>query len=406
MHILQEIFEESQEARRFRQLEESFAELQDAGILTPELSAKLINHDDVANLTRALLCLQWTRMLTLDVIDRLISHPNLCDLSYLLAGLINKDLLTPEFRDLLISHAHPSAVKVLSSSCLSTYKMYTPENIRLIAFHGNQKRLTIPRSCRHIYAEGFTMHFSPCLETILILTSIQADYDRIHALIPERFHNCIQPIALYGEIIKIQQQALSDLDLLDFYKTDLPDFLISHIQEYEGRLNQIPLPCHENELTQYKANLHTALAEFKEAKALDLLQDKLQRFITSAEAAISTAQATPSVHKLSLLDEKQVQIHAIQKLITWLSDDRQTLSVEEAALLGTHAVVRLLLANSRLTLPKLTELKDELWRYDQSSLHQQRFLLGLEGHSLWANRHNSPQAQAMFDRAYGVVIKP
>jgi len=42
------------------------------------------------------------------------------------------------------------------------------------------------------------MDFSPHLEKILILTSIQADYDYIHALIPERFHNCIQPIALYG----------------------------------------------------------------------------------------------------------------------------------------------------------------------------------------------------------------
>ena len=296
MHILQEIFEESQEARRFRQLKESFAELQDAGILTPELSAKLINHDDVANLTRALLCLQWTRMLTLDVIDRLISHPNLCDLSYLLAGLINQDLLTPEFRDLLISHAHPSAVKVLSSSCLSTYKMYTPENIRLIAFHGNQKRLTIPRSCRHIYAEGFTMHFSPCLETILILTSIQADYDRIHALIPEIFHDRLQSIGFFRKMEAIQSELYSQ------YMFYLSKFNMTHrsirlVQEYEGRLTQLPLPCHENELKPYKANLHIALSQFQQAKALNMLQDKLQRFITSARAAISTAQVNPSMYK-------------------------------------------------------------------------------------------------------------
>jgi hypothetical protein len=40
------------------------------------------------------------------------------------------------------------------------------------------------------------------------------------------------------------------------------------------------------------------------------------------------------------------------------------------------------------------------------SLTEQGMLLRLEQHSLWANRHTSPEAQAEFDQQYGLVLKP
>jgi hypothetical protein len=39
-----------------------------------------------------------------------------------------------------------------------------------------------------------------------------------------------------------------------------------------------------------------------------------------------------------------------------------------------------------------------------NGIHQSEFL-SLEQHSLWANRHTSPEARAKFDQQYGLVLR-
>ena len=89
---------------------------------------------------------------------------------------------------------------------------------------------------------------------------------------------------------------------------------------------------------------------------------------------------------------------AIKKFYRWLSDDRQTLTSKEISLLAAHQVIRLILDKNPFELPKLTRLKDEFRRYDQKKA-------SLNQHSLWANRHTSPQAQHAFDLVNGLVVK-
>ena len=66
--------------------------------------------------------------------------------------------------------------------------------------------------------------------------------------------------------------------------------------------------------------------------------------------------------------------------------------------------------------PDLTELYAKLeaspghqaflYQLEQRSLEEQKRCLGLLQHSLWTNRHESPVAQNIFDRQYGLVLKP
>lgn len=67
-------------------------------------------------------------------------------------------------------------------------------------------------------------------------------------------------------------------------------------------------------------------------------------------------------------------------------------------------------------LPNLTTLTDQLMAspghlayqalQERSSMDEQRVLRHLYQHHLWDNRHSSPDAQAQFDRQFGLVLKP
>ena len=202
---------------------------------------------------------------------------------------------------------------------------------------------------------------------------------------------------------------LGGIYFLKHYALAVDDLNIARplILQYEG---QVLWPSKEDQLPQYRIELNQHFMDINNLllkSSLHFMQDKLQQFIKSAEAAISKAKVHPSVYKLSIVEEKQVQIKAINKLKRWLSDDSETLTSEETSLLGAHQVIRLILDKNPLELPKLTHLKHAFWCYDEekASLNQQRFLFKFERHRLWPNHQIRPQDQEAFDKVWGLAVK-
>ncbi|NDH08746.1 MAG: hypothetical protein EBY16_03885 [Gammaproteobacteria bacterium] len=383
------------------ELSVSFCELHRIGILNPAHKAMLISNPDPFNLARAFINLHRAGMLNPEHRAMVIAHPNPFNLAGALWALHQVGMLNSVHKTMLLSHPDPVNLTIALFH-LSKVGLLTGEN-RKLAVTSSSHRLTIPCAVTDIDRTVFSEHLSN-VDSILILTSKRAEYERISALIPEQFHRFIQPIALFALIKEAQLKALNDVDVLSLDKTRLPDYAISLVHEYVRPFNdlisQLPLPFEDDELPGYLSNLHRVLEQYKQQQlALGVVIDKLHKLITGAEEAISTARRRTSLFNLAMLDKKHAQVNAIEKLTRWLGDDELRLSAEEIALLAASRSVRLILENNPLHLAKLSELKGELWRHEQErlSLSQQRFLFRF----FPENPHSSRQA---FDRQYGMVL--
>ncbi|NDH09487.1 MAG: hypothetical protein EBY16_07745 [Gammaproteobacteria bacterium] len=326
--------------------------LHHANILNPDNRAVILAHASEDNFINAVFMLGQARILDQTNFNMIIAHPNPSYLARAFCGLHQAGLLTAENRTLAVSS-------------------------------DTSHRLTIPCGFINIDELVFSQHFAN-VNAIFIMTSNKAEYERISALLPGRFHEFILPRALFAKIHEVQLKALYGVDMFSLRNKKLLDSPISLVQEYEGRIDelmsQVLLPFREEELEQYEENLQKCLA---------------------------------SVFNPSTLDEKQAQVKAIKQLIKWLCDDAMTLSVEELALLGAQRSVWLILEKNPLKLATLSALKNQLmatpgyqnWCYEQErrSLRQQQFLFKFERDCLWRNKDSSPQSQEAFDRQFGIV---
>lgn len=88
--------------------------------------------------------------------------------------------------------------------------MLSPENLKLVATNGHMKQLTISCAVMDLNAEMFLRDFAD-LDSLLVMTLQQLQYERTCALIPAHFYPKIQPIGLFREIKACPQNALMAL---------------------------------------------------------------------------------------------------------------------------------------------------------------------------------------------------
>ena len=421
--------------------------------------------------------LQEATILTQNNFKLILEHTALYNLAYLSDVLFKANLLTEANFAMVANHQHPddlcelfdklscykykyttltqedlqcivehTDLKDVISKVESLHSMHqlTKDNLRLVI--GQQNKLIITSADEKINA-NLIDHFlnesyKSCLVEILIMTSNQAAYDRICALLPKDFRVTYcgskiktQPLALVSEqygrpewpikniYVQIKPFDLSQqiqtsqrnkfikkvlfsfsLDIFGFRRVALGFIPLGLICEYIGlnevinlMINPVALPFDTKELPEYEKALHRELITYQETIALNILQNKLCKLIVSIEEALTKAQLKSSVFKSCLSKEKAYQVKTIRHFINWLSDDRQTLTSEQKQLLGAHRAVRVILANSSLQLAKLAALTDEFRHYDEERAR----IPSLK--SLWANRHISPGLQTAFDNQYGIV---
>ena len=320
--------------------------------------------------------------------------------------------------DLVNAHVYHRDLAIALAS-LKKAGLLNDENRALVSFEPKTTRLTIPSTFMN--ENRNELSFLIRYDLILIMTTKAEEYRRILTLIPDNIRDRIISLDLYTKIKMEQEAVLNCVDIFSLAALRLSSDLIYLIQQYEGHLNEwinqaVPLPFQETELLQYSKHLKKFVKQYEQEQQRIALEDKLNQVVVRAQDAI--AKRNPRFFQAesnkSQLEKRRAQIEATITLISWLSDDTATLTQKELALLGQQESVKLILEKNPIQCPKIAWLKTQLeatsayqaalYNQERRSLSDQKFLLGLEKNSLWANRQVSPQAHHAFDSRYGLIL--
>jgi hypothetical protein len=287
--------------------------------------------------------------------------------------------------------------------CISLTQLCIPNSVTHIgdsAFYGciRLTQLCIPNSVTHIGASAFygctgltqvsipnsvieigDGAFANCSTNLVIIIDAlnEQAYERISGLVPQKSRHLIMDFGLTQEINQAKQKALTLIKpfAMSSFPEKLPEELISIIWQMEGRLheviNRVPLPRQSifsprpqsAELDEYKKALQQVVKQFsleQEPLLPKFVADKLQQYVDRTNKTINEAREKnkrffDSPEKKEILTESKARMAVVEKLIAWLSGDKNICfnENEKTLLRNPKSIVASILEKNGVSVEKL-----------------------------------------------------